>query len=106
MGICKAGSTRRWCKIMARYPALPQRLNDQELLSMYNQIQRWGSVLINELDSRDLDALNKPSTNILSVVTITSIGRPKKGDITYSASSGKFRGYVSLGSETSWQDLN
>jgi len=24
-----------------------------------------------------------------------------KGDITYSASSGKFRGYVSLGSETS-----
>jgi len=40
---------------MARYPALPQRLNDQELLSMYKQIQRWGSVLINELDSRDLD---------------------------------------------------
>jgi len=91
---------------MARYPALPQRLNDQELLSMYKQIQRWGSVLINELDSRDLDEQNRPSTNILSVVTITSIGRPKKGDIAYSASSGKFRGYVSLGAETSWQDLN
>ena len=91
---------------MARYPALPKRLNDQELLSMYNQIQRWGSVLINELDSRDLDEQNRPSTNILSVVTITSIGRPKKGDIAYSASSGKFRGYVSLGAETSWQDLN
>ena len=91
---------------MARYPALPQRLNDQELLSMYKQIQRWGSVLINELDSRDLDEQNRPSTNILSVVTITSIGRPKKGDIIYSASSGKFRGYVSLGAETSWQDLN
>ena len=53
-----------------------------------------------------MDEQNRPSTNILSVVTITSIGRPKKGDITYSASSGKFRGYVSLGSETSWQDLN
>ena len=91
---------------MARYPALPKRLNDQELLSMYNQIQRWGSVLINELDSRDLDEQNRPSTNILSIVTITSIGRPKKGDITYSASSGKFRGHVSLGAETSWQDLN
>ena len=91
---------------MARYPALPQKLNDQELLSMYKQIQRWGSVLINELDSRDLDELIRPSTNILSVVTITSIGRPKKGDITYSASSGKFRVYVSLGAETSWQDLN
>jgi len=53
-----------------------------------------------------LEAQNTPSTNIFRVVTITSIGRPKKGDIAYSASSGKFKGYVSLGSETSWQDLN
>ena len=64
------------------------------------------TILVNELDSRDLEAQNTPSTNIFRVVTITSIGRPKKGDIAYSASSGKFKGYVSLGSETSWQDLN
>ena len=29
-----------------------------------------------------------------------------KGDVAYSTSSGKFKGYVSLGAETSWQDLN
>ena len=31
---------------------------------------------------------------------------PQAGDIAYSASTGKFKGYVSLGAETSWQDLN
>jgi|TARA_R110002012_G_scaffold251927_1_gene429917 hypothetical protein len=91
---------------MARYPTLPMRMSNEDLIDMYKQIQRWGSILVNELDSRDLEAQNTPSTNIFRVVTITSIGRPKKGDIAYSASSGKFKGYVSLGSETSWQDLN
>ena len=91
---------------MARYPTLPMRLSNEDLMDMYKQIQRWGSILVNELDSRDLEAQNTPSTNIFRVVTITSIGRPNKGDIAYSASSGKFKGYVSLGSETSWQDLN
>ena len=91
---------------MARYPTLPMRLSNEDLIDMYKQIQRWGSILVNELDSRDLEAQNTPSTNIFRVVTITSIGRPKKCDIAYSASSGKFKGYVSLGSETSWQDLN
>ena len=91
---------------MARYPTLPMRLSNEDLIDMYKQIQRWGSILVNELDSRDLEAQNPPSTNIFRVVTITSIGRQKKGDIAYSASSGKFKGYVRLGSETSWQDLN
>ena len=91
---------------MARYPTLPMRMSNEDLMDMYKQIQRWGSILVNELDSRDLEAQNTPSTNIFRVVTITSIGRPKKGDIAYSVSSGKFKGYVSLGSETSWQDLN
>ena len=91
---------------MARYPALPRNLNNEDLMSVYKEVQRWGSVLINELDSRDLEIQNKPTSNIFRVVTITSIGRPIKGDIAYSASTGKFKGYVSLGSETSWQDLN
>jgi len=91
---------------MARYPALPRNLNNEDLMSVYKEVQRWGSVLINELDSRDLEIQNKPTSNIFRVVTITSIGRPIKGDIAYSASTGKFKGYVSLGAETSWQDLN
>ncbi len=89
---------------MARYPALPKFLKNVDLV--YEEIQRWGSVLVRELDSRDLEDTNKPSTNIYVVVTATNIKRPRKGDIVYSASSGKFKGYVSLGAETSWQDLN
>ena len=91
---------------MARYPTLFKRSYFKDPIEMYNGIQRWGSVLVQELNSRDLQVNSKPSTNIYTVVTITEIGRPKKGDIAYSASSGKFKGYVSLGSETSWQNLN
>tara|TARA_R100001244_G_scaffold121079_1_gene90688 strand:- start:271 stop:546 length:276 start_codon:yes stop_codon:yes gene_type:complete len=91
---------------MARYPTLSYMLGNSDLQQMYRDVQRWSSVLINELNSRDLQVDTRPSTNIYRVVTITSIGRPQKGDIAYSASTGKFKGYVSLGSETSWQDLN
>ena len=91
---------------MARYPTLPFILNTEDIQQMYREIQRWGSVLVNDLDSRDMEIDSKPSTNIYRVVTVTSIGRPRKGDIAYSASTGKFKGYVSLGSKTSWQDLN
>ena len=90
---------------MARYPTLPQNMSTEDIRKMYTDIQRWGSILINELNNRDIVVDSKPSSNIYTVVTITSIGRPRKGDIAYSASTGKFKGYVSLGSETSWQNL-
>ena len=89
---------------MARYPTLPMFLKNVDTL--YTEIQRWGSVLVRELDSRDQEDRNKPSSNIYTVVTATNVKRPRKGDIVYSASSGKFKGYFSLGAETSWQDLN
>ena len=91
---------------MARYPTLPQNMSTDDIRRMYSEIQRWGSVLINELNNRDTVSESTPGSNIYGVVTVTSIGRPRKGDIAYSASTGKFKGYVSLGSETSWQDLN
>ena len=94
---------------MARYPTFPTNiynLDNEELKNLYSTLQTWSAVLINELDSRDLANEGSPSTNILTVTTVTSIGRPRKGDIIYATSAGKFRGYVSLGSETSWQDLN
>ena len=91
---------------MARYPTLPFMIGNDNLQQIYQKIQRWGSILTNELDSRDLEVNGTPATNIYRVVTITDIGRPAKGDIAYSASTGKFKGYVSLGAETSWQDLN
>ena len=94
---------------MARYPTIPTNFNgisNDELRELYNTIEDWAALLVSELQTRDIDIDATPSTNIYTVVTVTNIGRPRKGDIAYSASSGKYKGYVSLGTETSWQNLN
>ena len=91
---------------MATYPVLPFALTNEDLVDMYNQVRTWGDVLIQELDARDLDIDNAAAATVFTVNTVTQIGRPQKGDIAYSVSSGKFKGYVSLGTETSWQNLN
>ena len=39
---------------MARYPTLPYALTNADLIDMYNQVRSWGDVLVQELDSRDL----------------------------------------------------
>ena len=97
---------------MARpYPIIPKLYNNQlqdneELQQLYNLMEKWGSTLINELNTRDVQVDSRPSTNIYSVTTVTNITNPNPGDIAYSASTGKFKGYVSLASETSWHDLN
>ena len=106
MGIYPTWPTGRWWTIMARYPTLPFAVTSEELKDMYNQVQRWSSMLISELDSRDVEVDTKPTSNIYTVVTTGSIGRPRKGDIAYAASAGKFRGYVSTAASTEWQDLN
>jgi hypothetical protein len=69
-------------------------------------LETWSGLLTSELETRDVDVDAAPATNIYTVVTLSEIGRPRKGDIAYAASAGKYKGYVSLGSETSWQDLN
>ena len=95
---------------MARYPTFPTSFNgvtNDELRELiYNFRNLVCSLLTNELENRDVLVDAAPSTNIYTVITVTDIGRPRKGDIAYSASSGKYKGYVSLGSETSWQSLN
>jgi len=92
---------------MARYPELPKFItSEEEVKQFYEYVQQWGAALINELDTRDIEVNATPSTNIYAVATVGTITRPRKGDIAYSVSTGKFKGYVSLGAETSWQDLN
>ena len=94
---------------MARYPEFPTIFSDdiqRGVTHAYNKFQQWGAALVNELDTRDQQQDATPATNIYSVVTVGSIKRQDKGDIAYSVSTGKFKGYVSLGAETSWQDLN
>jgi hypothetical protein len=90
---------------MAQYPILPINMPTDDMRAMYEEIQQWGAMLATELAIRDGEIDSAPTTNIYTVVTVGSIGRPRKGDIAYSASAGKFRGYVSLGSETSWKDF-
>ena len=90
---------------MAQYPVLPINMPTDNIRAMYEEIQQWGAMLATELAIRDGEIDSAPTTNIYTVVTVGSIGRPRKGDIAYSASSGKFKGYVSLGSETSWKDF-
>ena len=94
---------------MARYPTFPTRFidtSDEELRELYATLETWSGLLTNELETRDIDVDAAPATNIYTVVTLSEIGRPRKGDIAYAASAGKYKGYVSLGAETSWQDLN
>ena len=95
---------------MARYPAVPRIYNElkdtPKVEKVYRDLEQWGGALVNQLDTRDLQVDSKPSTNIYTVVTITEIGRPKKGDIAYAASVGKFKGYVSTTATQAWANLN
>ena len=94
---------------MARYPEFPTIFSDdiqRGVTHAYNKFQQWGAALVNELDTRDQQQDATPATNIYSVVTVGSIKRPEKGDIAYSVSTGKFKGYVSTAATQAWQDLN
>jgi hypothetical protein len=93
---------------MARYPDLPvmYNLKTEEANDTYNELRSWSGNLVNELETRDTEVNNTPSTNIYSVVTVSTIGRPRAGDIVYAASAGKFRGYVSTAVTAAWIDFN
>ena len=90
---------------MARYPELSNLVNvpTKELRDMYNEIQRWGATLLNELDSRDSEVDNRPSTTIRVAVTSGTITNPQKGDVVYSTSSGKCKGFVSTAASTTFK---
>ena len=98
-----------WNEVMARYPDFPLIFPDDIKKGadyIYGRIRQWSAALINELDTRDLVQEAKPTSNIYAVVTVTNIKDPDKGDIAYSVSSGKFKGYVSTAGTQAWQDLN
>ena len=49
---------------MARYPTLPQSMSTEDIKRMYNEVQRWGSILISELNNRDTVVDSRPASNI------------------------------------------
>ena len=94
---------------MARYPDFPNIFPDDVKKGVdyvYGRIQQWSAAFINELDTRDQIQEGKPTSNIYAVVTVTIVKNPDKGDIAYSVSSGKFKGYVSTAGTQAWEDLN
>ena len=98
-----------WNEVMARYPDFPLIFPDDIKKGadyVYGRIRQWSAALVNELDTRDLVQDAKPTSNIYAVVTVTNIKDPDKGDIAYSVSSGKFKGYVSTAGTQAWHDLN
>ena len=90
---------------MARYPELSNLVNlsTKEVRDLYNEMQRWGATLLNELDARDAHVDNRPSTTIRVAVTSGSITNPQKGDVVYSTSSGKYKGFVSTAASTTFK---
>jgi len=90
---------------MARYPELSNLVNlpTEEIRDLYNEMQRWGATLLNELDARDAQVDNRPSTTIRVAVTSGSITNPQKGDVVYSTSSGKYKGFVSTAASTTFK---
>jgi hypothetical protein len=78
-------------------------ITDEELRQLYNDINSWASEIKFLLESRDIELEASPSTKIYSVVSVNEIGRPASGDVAYSASTGKFKGYVG---GTGWVNFN
>ena len=87
---------------MAYYPKLP-RFTVNELVDLQRLLLSWSNELTRELDARDIQVQDSPSTTINTVVSTSEIGRPANGNVAYSISASKFRGYVD---GTGWVDFN
>ena len=87
---------------MANYPKLP-RFTVNQLVDLQRLLLSWSNELTRELDARDIQVQDSPSTTINTVVSTSEIGRPANGNVAYSISASKFRGYVD---GTGWVDFN
>jgi len=87
---------------MANYPNFP-RYEVSTVSQLQNTITSWANELIKEIEVEDTQTRTSPSTNIYAVTTVSTIGRPRNGDVAFSVSSSKFRGYIT---GTGWVDFN
>lgn len=89
---------------MATYPGLPSYTKITTVQQLEDIVRTFVNELTRELDLEDQKQTNAPSTKIYTVTTVTEIGRPAQGDVAYSVSSSKFRGYTTTA--TGWVDFN
>ncbi len=80
---------------MANYPNFSTFSFAQTIKELESRIVSWGNELTRELDFRDTTEENAPATRILTVVSTGTISNPQNGDIAFSLSASKFRGFVS-----------
>jgi len=88
---------------MANYPRFSTMFTPKSIIELYDSLRSWGNELTRELDTRDSQVDSKPTTKILTVVSVSEIGRPDNGDVVFAVSAGKYRGYVS---GTGWIDFH
>ena len=84
------------------YPELPRYQNTEDLTQVYNTLIAYAGELKFLLESRDVELGSTPATKIFSVVTVSELGIPASGDIAFSISASKFKGYVG----NSWVDFH
>ena len=88
---------------MASYPKFPF-YPVRNLTDLQTTLINWGNELTRELDTQDNINESTPSTTIYTVASVSEIGRPRPGDVAYSTSTSKFRGYTTTAA--GWVDFN
>jgi hypothetical protein len=87
---------------MASYPQFSIFRQIKNINEMYSEIVSWGNRLTSELEIRDNEVINTPTTRVEVVVTVTEIGRPQAGDVAFSSGESKFKGYTG----SAWVDFH
>lgn len=88
------------------YPQLKQYFNLQNVdpQLIYNDLVDYAGELKFLLEQRDSQVNLTPATRFYTVVSTSEIGRPRIGDVAYTASSSQFQGFINA--SVGWQPFN
>lgn len=88
------------------YPQLKQYFNLQNVdpQQIYNDLVEYAGELKFLLEQRDTQVNLAPATRFYTVVSTSEIGRPRIGDVAYTASSSQFQGFINA--SVGWQPFN
>lgn len=88
------------------YPQLKQYFNLQNIdpQLIYNDLVDYAGELKFLLEQRDSQVNLTPATRFYTVVSTSEIGRPRIGDVAYTASSSQFQGFINA--SVGWQPFN